>query len=65
MADRKAKVEPKKEHGPETACYSHDGITYRPIFVCLCGWTFRPGEADTWEEAGAMFDEHLEDHEGR
>jgi hypothetical protein len=51
------KIEPT-EHGPETVCYANDGIAYRPLIVCLCGWVTEHGPYN-WEEAGVEFDEHL------
>lgn len=47
----------KQEHGPETACYSHDGVKHRPFIQCLCGWSCNEY---SWEDAGVEFDRHLE-----
>lgn len=49
----------EQEHGPGTVCYANDGFRYRPMIVCLCGWSTKLGACDNWEEAGADFDEHL------
>jgi hypothetical protein len=49
-----------QEHAVE-ACYSGGpGVRYyMPCMLCSCGWT--SGRCDTFEEAGALLDEHLEE----
>lgn len=49
-------------HGVEGACYSGGpGVPYyQPVLMCTCGWT--SGRCDNWEEAGGLFDEHLEEN---
>jgi hypothetical protein len=49
-----------EEHGPKLAAYKNTGVNHEPTFVCLCGDVF---VGDSWEEAGAEFDEHLADVE--
>lgn len=47
-------------HGIAAAYYSSDGVRYRPVMECSCG--FHTGrDSISWEEAGAVFDEHLSD----
>jgi hypothetical protein len=48
----------QEEHGVAEAAYVLvQSGTYFPTLICLCGF-FARGE--TWEEAGAELDEHLE-----
>jgi hypothetical protein len=47
------------EHGLKTACYSNDGLSFKPLIICLCGWSSGRGDCFDWEEAGASFDMHL------
>ncbi len=43
------------EHGVSEATYAFG----KPLMVCGCGWN--TGNCETWEEAGAAFDAHLEE----
>lgn len=38
-------------------------LYYQPCVSCSCGW--RSGRVETFEEAGAMLDQHLIEVEGR
>jgi hypothetical protein len=55
----------EKQHGPDTVCYANDGFGYKPLIMCLCGWSSKVGACVTWEEAGADFDEHLAETDER
>jgi hypothetical protein len=60
QARKPREVEPEIVHGPEVAVYalrSHG--SYDPTLVCLCGEEM---SGDTWEDAGAYFDDHLSEH---
>lgn len=46
------------DHGIAGAYYLCDGMHW-PTMECSCGAFFK---CSTWEEAGAMFDAHLEEH---
>jgi hypothetical protein len=49
----------EQEHGPEQAAYMLTGPgPYQPTIICMCG---EACSADTWEDAGAEFDRHLEE----
>ena len=48
-------------HGVEAACYSAVGPGLWDCHLyCPCGFVAR---GDTWEEAGAELDEHLEEND--
>lgn len=40
------------------AFFSSDGNQYKPVLSCSCG--FSSGRCDTWEQAGAQLDEHID-----
>lgn len=50
----------EQDHGPETVCYSGGPGPryYLPTIECMCGWG--SGRCQSWEEAGELFDRHLE-----
>lgn len=47
-------------HGVEGAYYAGGPGEpyYQPVILCTCGWS--TGRCENWEEAGALFDAHLE-----
>ncbi|KKM90371.1 hypothetical protein LCGC14_1239370 [marine sediment metagenome] len=54
----KVKLTKAKEHGVAEAVYSNGPFGFRPYMECLCGWGF---SADSWEEVGGEFDDHLKE----
>ena len=44
------------EHGVLGAAYQNTGVGLLPTLFCECGEHF---QGETWEEAGAVYDEHL------
>jgi|GEM_PF-6510910 len=51
-------VSEEVDHGIESAVYQRTAFGLQPRLECLCGETFL---ADSWEEAGADLDAHLEE----
>ena len=55
---------PIDEHGIDGGFYDNMAHLAKgrltPRLMCLCGYTTSPS-CDTWEEAGADLDEHLEE----
>ena len=54
--------EPEAEHGIDGAVYARHAHGLVPVLFCLCGFETGPGN-DSWEEAGAELDEHMEQTE--
>ena len=59
IAGRVQRVKTPKavEHGPESAHYDN-ARGHVPAILCLCGAYF---DAQTWEEVGQAFDDHLKE----
>jgi hypothetical protein len=53
------RAEPEIEHGIDGGAYSHEGAgIFTHNLFCLCNFV---AEGDSWENAGAILDEHLEE----
>jgi hypothetical protein len=46
------------EHGIHSAVYERAATGLQPTLFCLCGFA---AQGDTWEEAGAELDAHLDE----
>jgi hypothetical protein len=64
---RQQKTRNKVEHGIDGGTYSlqpggppPSHVHYGPVLFCLCGHATGHGN-DTWEDAGAALDRHLEE----
>lgn len=49
--------ESEDDHGVAQSCYVRDAGGLRATMFCMCGFV---ASGDSWEEAGAELDEHLD-----